>query len=700
MRSQSAKEPIVCTRLWTKKTCPPRRSSRRMASRISASEKLQTWVRIASRSAGGVSITERSRSPAKASWSVRGIGVAVSVTTSTVFSSCLSRSLWATPKRCSSSTTSRPRSRNTDVLLEQPVRPDHDVDLARRQPLEHLPGLLGRREAREGLDPHRVALEALAEGLLVLLTQDRGGDQHGDLAAVHHDPEGGAHGDLRLAVADVAADQPVHGLRALEIAEHVLDRGQLIGRLLAGEGRLEFLEALVARRKGPAQLELARRVHRDQLLRHVAQRLPDRALRLLPGGAAELVEARRVAVGAGVALHQVEAVHGHEEARVLGVLEAQELARPPRAARARRARGRRRSRARRAPGSRPVASWARASTAAPSGQRAARRRCFSRGPKISSSVTTASFSSGSVKPSESGATRTSTRPGADHRQAGLGSVAARDSIPYCASSARSRSACESELAESTTRQRCSRHSRERRDQRRERALVGARAQQLAVQLVVPVAAQRVALDAATGASATSRRSSVTGRRACDAALERVGRERELLRRRDQAPGGAGDVVVLERLGGVVEQALAPGRRVVDHDQGVVGQIIEHALQRGLEQRRERFGAGRDVAAQQRVDQLVDGARGDALRGAPARAAPRVRSITSERSSRISRGGGATTAGSTCCERWLAASNSRIDSTSSPSSSMRTGRARCGGNRSRMPPRTASSPRSSTIGMRA
>ena len=49
-------------------------------------------------------------------------------------------------------------------------------------------------------------------------------------------------------------------------------------------------------------------------------------LRLLPGDAAELVEARGVAVGAGVALHQVEPVHGHEEARVLGVLDAQELA--------------------------------------------------------------------------------------------------------------------------------------------------------------------------------------------------------------------------------------------------------------------------------------------------------------------------------------------------------------------------------------
>jgi hypothetical protein len=43
--------------------------------------------------------------------SVRGMGVAESVKTSTRFFNCLRRSLWATPNLCSSSTTTRPRSR-------------------------------------------------------------------------------------------------------------------------------------------------------------------------------------------------------------------------------------------------------------------------------------------------------------------------------------------------------------------------------------------------------------------------------------------------------------------------------------------------------------------------------------------------------------------------------------------------------------
>ena len=57
-----------------------------------------------------------SRTPESASCSVRGIGVAVSVSTCTSARSCLSFSLWATPKCCSSSTTIRPRSLNLMVL--------------------------------------------------------------------------------------------------------------------------------------------------------------------------------------------------------------------------------------------------------------------------------------------------------------------------------------------------------------------------------------------------------------------------------------------------------------------------------------------------------------------------------------------------------------------------------------------------------
>ena len=82
-----------------------------MASFICAGSNLATKVRMARRSSGGVAMIDMSRTPARLMCSVRGMGVAVSVSTSTSLRSFLSRSLWATPKRCSSSTTTSPRSR-------------------------------------------------------------------------------------------------------------------------------------------------------------------------------------------------------------------------------------------------------------------------------------------------------------------------------------------------------------------------------------------------------------------------------------------------------------------------------------------------------------------------------------------------------------------------------------------------------------
>ena len=112
-----------------------------------------TRVWIGSRSSGGVSMTLMSRTPASARFSVRGIGVADSVSTWTSVRICLSRSLCATPKRCSSSTTTRPRLRKCDVLREQPVRADDDVHRSRRQPVDDVLLLLRRRRSATASGP-------------------------------------------------------------------------------------------------------------------------------------------------------------------------------------------------------------------------------------------------------------------------------------------------------------------------------------------------------------------------------------------------------------------------------------------------------------------------------------------------------------------------------------------------------------------
>ena len=87
-----------------------------MASAIRSSSNASIWVWMGIRSWGGVLIIDMSRDPIIDMCNVRGIGVAVSVRTSTKRLSFFSFSLCRTPNRCSSSTTRSPRSRNSTSL--------------------------------------------------------------------------------------------------------------------------------------------------------------------------------------------------------------------------------------------------------------------------------------------------------------------------------------------------------------------------------------------------------------------------------------------------------------------------------------------------------------------------------------------------------------------------------------------------------
>ena len=64
-------------------------------------------------------------------FNVRGIGVAVSVSMSTSVLSDFRRSLWRTPKRCSSSMMTRPRFPELYHSGQQAMCADNDVDACR-----------------------------------------------------------------------------------------------------------------------------------------------------------------------------------------------------------------------------------------------------------------------------------------------------------------------------------------------------------------------------------------------------------------------------------------------------------------------------------------------------------------------------------------------------------------------------------------
>ena len=136
---------------------PSRASS---ASRTVSSSYSPTVVRIGRRPSGGVSMIEMSRMPASERWSVRGIGVAESVSTSTSRRSDFSSSFWATPKRCSSSRTTSPSSFGITSRLSTRCVPIRTSTFPSEKSSEGLLDLLRRDEARDHLDAEREVAEA------------------------------------------------------------------------------------------------------------------------------------------------------------------------------------------------------------------------------------------------------------------------------------------------------------------------------------------------------------------------------------------------------------------------------------------------------------------------------------------------------------------------------------------------------------
>ena len=110
-------------------------------------------------------------------------------------------------------------TRELDAALQQPMRADHDVGLAVLETLQHLVDLARAAKARQRFDLHRPVGEAIREGLIVLLRQQRRRHQHRDLLAGLDGDERGAQRHLGLAEAHIAAHDAIHRLAAGEIGD-------------------------------------------------------------------------------------------------------------------------------------------------------------------------------------------------------------------------------------------------------------------------------------------------------------------------------------------------------------------------------------------------------------------------------------------------------------------------------------------------
>ena len=155
--------------------------------------------------------------------SVRGIGVAVMCRTCGARPAA-SAERCSTPKRCCSSTTATARSRSSNALLDQGVRPDDDVDAERRLPLA-----LARRAREQGTAD--AELEAkVGDREKVLLSEGFGGSHERALAPALDRAQQRVERDHRLARADVTLQQPLHRDGACEVAVDLADRLLLVRR--------------------------------------------------------------------------------------------------------------------------------------------------------------------------------------------------------------------------------------------------------------------------------------------------------------------------------------------------------------------------------------------------------------------------------------------------------------------------------------
>ena len=162
----------------------------------------------------------------------------------------------------------------------------------------------------------------------MLEAQHRCRREYRDLLAILHRLEGRAHGDLRLAVTYVAAQQPIHRLRAFHIALDVGDRVQLVVGLVEVERVLELALQIIVRRKRRPHRRRALCVQLQQLFGHILHGLLHPGLGLRPRLVAELVQLRRrPRIRRTILLNQVQARQRNVKFRIVREVKNHQLQR-------------------------------------------------------------------------------------------------------------------------------------------------------------------------------------------------------------------------------------------------------------------------------------------------------------------------------------------------------------------------------------
>ncbi len=193
------------------------------------------------------------------------------------------------------------------------MRTDDDVHLTLCQLLKY-PVLLGiGAKSREQLDLDREGRQTLNESLVVLLRKDRGRDEHRDLRVVHDGFEGGAQGDLGLAIPCIATDEAVHGAGRLHILFDGLNGLNLVIGFGKRECGFELTLPLRVGLEGAPVDDLAGGVEIEEFGCQLRGCPGNARLGLLPAASSQPAEVGSKALGADIARQAVCLVDGNEE---------------------------------------------------------------------------------------------------------------------------------------------------------------------------------------------------------------------------------------------------------------------------------------------------------------------------------------------------------------------------------------------------
>ena len=175
-----------------------------------------------------------------------------------------------------------------EIFRQDAVRADEDVDFAGFGFLQNFFLLFRVAEAADHFDGDGERSEALLESFVVLEGEDGGGSEHGDLLVVADGLECCAHGDFCLAIADVAAQQAVHGLSGFHVAGDVVDGLGLIFGFVELESVFELTDEFVAGGESVSLGHFAFGVELEKFVGHVFHGLADAGFGFGPGLRAEV----------------------------------------------------------------------------------------------------------------------------------------------------------------------------------------------------------------------------------------------------------------------------------------------------------------------------------------------------------------------------------------------------------------------------